>query len=740
MNMFERRVPYLAIAVATTLLLLLAVRLPMSRLDVAYVFGGDALEKLAQIQNVAETGWLFHSDRLGYPFGYDRLDFPRFDSLNYVVMGPLAAISGEAGLAMNLYYIIGFYLIAFSAFWSLRRTGLQSGVAALGSLLYAFLPFHVLRSVPHVTNGAYFLVPLAMMVLVWIAQGDLVANAPGLRRRRIIAVVVALLIPLQTPYNGVFFAFLCLAAMAIAIARRPQPRTALPALVLVAATAAAFCAEHLPVLLHAREVGAAVGVADRAPREAEVYALHLNQVLLPPREHRVAMLAQAKRGFDAAMGFDIPFYEVRDQYIGVFGIFGFGMLLCSLARTGSRRGPTTATSADDLEANMRVLALMAICVLLLAMSSGLGNLVAYFVTTKIRAYNRILPFFAFPCLAAGCWALHAGLGRIGNRWLRAALLAIVGFIALYDTVLQQPLAQRNGYIASVDQDRAYFATVEQRLGKGAALFELPVVWYPEHPSVGNMTSYEEFRPFLLNRTLRTSYGSAHARRGYSWGMTVSQLPPEAAIAALRRAGFSAILIDARAHPGAGALAAVVDPLAAHLAIPALVSGDKRWWTLPLSATPPSAPPDLVETCELGMPIRFRSGERGGLYEGDGWAAPESWGNWSLGKRATLLMRVAPGHDRLMLSMKARVVTSAALPRRHLHLSANGMTVADIDIAEGMQSLQFPLPERSVTADGLLRLQFDVTPERSPQALGLNTDGRRLGIGLEELTVSPIAQD
>jgi hypothetical protein len=69
-----------------------------------------------------------------------------------------------------------------------------------------------------------------------------------------------------------------------------------------------------------------------------------------------------------------------------------------------------------------------------------------------------------------------------------------------------------------------------------------------------------------------------------------------------------------------------------------------------------------------------------------------------------------------------------------------MTVADIDIAEGMQSLQFPLPERSVTADGLLRLQFDVTPERSPQALGLNVDGRRLGIGLEELTVSPIAQD
>jgi hypothetical protein len=63
--LLRRGIPYLAIAIATSVLLLLMVRLPLSRLDVAYTFGGDAMEKLAQIQNVAETGWLFHSYRLG---------------------------------------------------------------------------------------------------------------------------------------------------------------------------------------------------------------------------------------------------------------------------------------------------------------------------------------------------------------------------------------------------------------------------------------------------------------------------------------------------------------------------------------------------------------------------------------------------------------------------------------------------------------------------------------------------
>jgi phosphoglycerol transferase len=738
--LLRRGIPYLAIAIATSVLLLLMVRLPLSRLDVAYTFGGDAMEKLAQIQNVAETGWLFHSDRLGYPFGYDRLDFPRFDSLNYALMGPLAAISGEAGLAMNLYYIAGFYLIAFAAFWSLRRIGVSGGVAALGALLYAFLPFHVLRGVPHVTNGAYFLVPLAMTVLIWVARGDFAANTPRMRSRGAIAIVVALLMPLQTPYNGVFFAFLCLVAGALAIARRPQLRAALPALVLVVATAASFCAEQVPVLLHARDVGANAGLTDRPPLDAEVYALHLNQVLLPPREHRVVALAQAKRRFDTAMGFDIPYYEVRDQYIGALGILGFCALLWSLARAASRRGSTITANADELESSMRILALMAICVLLLAMSSGVGNLVAYFVTTKVRAYNRILPFLAFPCLAAGCWALQAGLDRIGNRWWREALLAAIGLVAVYDTVLQQPLAQRNSDIASFDRDRAYFATVEQRLGAGAALFELPVVWYPEHPPVGRMTSYEEFRPFLLSRSLRTSYGSAHGRRGYSWGMTVSQLRPDAAIAEWRRAGFSAILVDALAYPDAAALAAVVDPLSALLDAPPLISDDKRWWTLPLSTPPSSALPDLVEPCEPGTLIRFSSGERGGLYQGDGWGAPEPWGTWSVSRRATLLLRLAPNSGPLVLAIKAQFLTSPTLLRRHLHLVANGATIADVDVVAGVQTLRFPLPAQSVKADGLLRLEFDVTPEASPQSLGLSTDGRHLGIGLEELTVTPAKQE
>jgi hypothetical protein len=34
----------------------------------------------------------------------------------------------------------------------------------------------------------------------------------------------------------------------------------------------------------------------------------------------------------------------------------------------------------------------------------------------------------------------------------------------------------------------------------------------------------------------------------------------------------------------------------------------------------------------------------------------------------------------------------------------------------------------------------VTPEASPRSLGLSTDGRHLGIGLQELTVTTVGQE
>ncbi|NCT66832.1 MAG: hypothetical protein GXC76_04205 [Rhodanobacteraceae bacterium] len=727
----------LGLVVLTSVLMVGALKLPLERLDVPYTFHGDAVDKLAQIHTVAETGWLFHSPRLGWPFGYDRLDFPRFDSLNYAIMGPVAALSGQSGLAMNLYFLASFYLIGAAALFAFRRLGLATGPALLCALVYAFLPYHLIRGVGHLTNGTYFLVPLAMLVLVWLVRGALDPATPGARRRWWLALATALLLPLQTPYNGVFFAVLCAVAGALALAHRPRWRSVWPALVLAAAVSCAFVAEQVPALLHKAEAGANLSVAERSSQEAQLYAMRLNQVLLPFSGHRLAALAQAKQGFDQAL--EVPEAEFRDQYIGVLGVLGLLALLWALARAVTSR----ATAVNELERNVRIAALLAIAILLLALSSGLFTLLAHWVSSKIRAGNRILPFLAFLCLLGSGWLLQGLLARVRQAGVRHAVLAGVGVLALLDVTAPDMFAGHARTVAAFDAGRAYFAQVEQRLGRGAALFQLPAVWYPEHPQVGGMGDYEEFKPYLFTRTLKFSYGVAHGRPGYAWASTVEGLPAAEMIEQAHELGFAAILVDARAYAD-DKLAALTGALGAALPQPPLVSPDRRWWLFPLDdcCSPGAGTRDAESVFTYaadGTPITFGRGGRGGLYRAGGWDALEDWGVWSLGSVARLRLRLAPRPaEPLALTLDAHVLLGPNARTRRLVLEGNGRVLGDLRFALDAPppTLRFELPDDLIGADGLLELRFRVSPVTTPRAAGVNADGRPLGVGLVALAIGP----
>lgn len=743
MSRLSRGLPPLALIVVTTLLLVFALKLPLSRLDVPYTFSGDAVEKLTQIDTVAETGWLFHNPRLGYPFGYDRLDFPRFDSLNYAIMGPIAALTGESGLAMNLYFIAGFYLIGLIALYAFRRLGLSDGPALLCALVYAFLPYHVLRGEGHLTNGAYFLVPLAILVVAWVSRGDLDPGSAGARRRWWLALAVALLLPLQMPYNGVFFALLCGIGCVLASARLPHWRSLWPAFVLVGATACSFLAEQAPALLHKAEAGANVSVAGRSPEEAELYALRLNQVLLPPGNHRLDRAANAKRGFDAAM--NVPENEFRDQYLGLFGILGLAALAWALVRaaTGGRRSRT------DLDDHVHTAALLAIGVLLLAMSSGVLTLLAYWVTSKIRATNRIYPFLAFVCLIGSGWLLQSLLARIRLPIARYAALGGIGVLALLDVTAPVAFGDHEATAKNADAARVYFRQVEQRLGPAAAIFQLPAVWYPEHPPIAGMTDYEEFKPYLYSDTLRFSYGSAQGRRGYAWASTVAELAPAQLVERTRALGFSAILIDSSAYDSKQ-LAELAGALGTILPDAPMVDSERRWPLFPLPNTISDdrqirAAIDAAFTyIPDGTRIEFGRSGYGGFYRAGGWADLEQNGVWSLDDAALLRMQLRnrqPGIP-LALDLDASVLVGPLVPTRRLVVEANGHVLGTMDFSlDGpAPSLRFILPPDLIGADDMLELRFSTSPVASPRSAGISIDGRRLGIYLAAMSIAPARAD
>lgn len=733
----------LALIALTTFLLFVTTAIPTSRLDVPYTFQGDAVDKLTQIHVVAENGWLFDAPRLGYPFGYDRLDFPRFDSLNYVILGPLSALTGESGLAMNLYYLAGFYLIGFAALFAFRRLGLGTLPALLCALVYAFLPYHLYRGVAHLTNAAYFLVPLAVLVIAWLARGDLDPATPGARKRWAIALATAVLLPLQMPYNGVFFALLAGVGCIIALARYPRWRSVWPTLVLVAATSCAFVAEQVPVLMHKAEAGQNLNTADRDIAEAELYSLRLHQVLLPHANHRLDAFSDAKREFDDEMR--VPAAEFRHQYLGAFGIIGLLALLWSLARAVSV--PARDNPDDPLAYHVRTAALLAIAILLLAMSSGLFTLLAFWVTSKIRATNRIFPFLAFVCLLGSGWALQGLLARIRPLALGVVLFVAIATLALLDVTAPASFGKREAIVRQYDQARDYFGYVEQQLAPGAAVFQLPAVWYPEHPPVGDMGDYEEFKPYLFTRSLRFSYGFAHGRPGYPWANTVASLPPAEMVQRTHALGFSAILIDSRAYEG-DALAVLRNGLAEALhGQQPISSPDGRWLLFRLEKCCPTASSEQVAAAITsaftyvpdGTPLQFGKGGLGGLYRAGGWHALEDWGLWSHSEgRLRMQLSGYPAGMPLALSFDAQALVGPDMPARYVTVEANGQVLALIRYSREMPRprQELLLPNGVIGSDGMLELVFKVSPAASPRSAGINNDEREVGIGLIQLAIGP----
>src|SRR5205814_2219326 len=97
-----------------------------------------------------------------------------------VLLRVLGALTGDPAATVNLLFVLSFPLVAVAALLVLRRLRVSALPAAVGALLYAFLPYHFYRGENHLFLSGYYTVPLA----VYLALGLLDGRADDHRSRR----------------------------------------------------------------------------------------------------------------------------------------------------------------------------------------------------------------------------------------------------------------------------------------------------------------------------------------------------------------------------------------------------------------------------------------------------------------------------------------------------------------------------------------------------------------------------
>src|SRR5262249_50062665 len=135
-------------------------------------YGHDSFFTLVWTKSIVDTGWWITNGYLGAPYELDMRDFPANPTFHFLVLRFLSLFSSHPALLVNLYFVLTFPLTAVAGMAALRSMKLPYGLALLGGVLYAFLPYHFWRGESHLVLAGYYLVPLAIMVIVWVGRGE----------------------------------------------------------------------------------------------------------------------------------------------------------------------------------------------------------------------------------------------------------------------------------------------------------------------------------------------------------------------------------------------------------------------------------------------------------------------------------------------------------------------------------------------------------------------------------------
>lgn len=535
-------------ALCAALAALLVLPVGAAPLDVPFEYTGDANSHYMMVRSVLEGGWYYEIPRLGAPDGAELYDYPSADTAFLVLFRLLGAVTGgDAALVLNLVYLLGFPCVAVAMQVALRGMRVSTVNQVAFGVVFAFLPYHLIRGQSHLFLSAFVAVPLVSLVLYrQLAERPAFLRSPDggwtLRDGRTWAALAACVLVAGTGVYYAVFAVVLLAAVGLVrlgVDRDPRHLASSAALALV--TTALVVASLMPTILYQRAMGPNPEGGRRLYSEAERSGLKPLRLLLPIPEHRVAALGAAAR-----VELEGAVRSEAGANLGLVGSVGLLAVLgaASAAATGGR------PDADVRPAGLGVLAAVAV---LLSSTAGVGYLVTALGFTQVRAWNRMSVFVGYFALAGAAVLLDRALGGRPTRLHVAATVgALVAVLGVWDQTPGADPGRRERAAAAWTSDRAFVETVEQTLGAGAAVFQLPFVPFPEGPLTGAMHDYDLLKGYLHSDGLRWSYGGMKGRQS-PWYAETAALPVPRMLAGAVAEGFDGLWIDRRGYrdPGAG---------------------------------------------------------------------------------------------------------------------------------------------------------------------------------------------
>ncbi|MFB2557296.1 hypothetical protein [Herbiconiux liangxiaofengii] len=582
-----RWLPYAVAALISLAALWFGLNLWAVDWKVPFYYSGDALAVASHFKTIIETGWFTHQPDLGAPYGQFYSDYPQADNLHFLAADVLRLFTSDFGVAMNVYFVIGFPLAAITGLWFLRLVGVGRVLGVALGVVYSIAPYHFIKGEGHLFLAAYFVVPLALGLLFLVATGRPLWGLRPVHRpdgrpeprwlrpvtaRNAATIGTVALLGTASSYYSVFVALvLAVAGLSKLWQTRAWRRFfgAAAAGVLIAVT---MLVNLTPSILYRLANGVNEAVLVRSPPEAELYSFKLSSLLLPVPGHRFGPFATLRQLYDAH--YPLPSEEPALGLIAAAGFVALVVVGLHLLLTAGRSGwaqPRRTTRTLSILSGLTLVAF------LFGTVGGLSTLLS-FVDFPIRSWNRIAILIAMLALAAVGLLLERVAMRItarvaarrrdasARRWLVTVPLALVlVLLGVWDQIPPVDPAARAATVAEFDSDETFTEQVEATVQPDCLIYQLPYIAFPESPPVNGVTDSEELRPFLHSEDLRWSAGGIKGRAPIDEVGAYASLPAPEMLQAVESIGACAFVLDRAAYTDQGAT--VVEQLRSAIGVP-----------------------------------------------------------------------------------------------------------------------------------------------------------------------------
>ena len=510
-------------------------------LDVPFTARGDGAFYLMLTRGLERNGFFHYltNPSLGFPAGQTLYDLPHgADNLNLLLLR-VAALVGEPGLALNLFYLGGFFLVGACMYLVLRWVGARRAVAGVVAVLFALAPYHLIRSTGHVLLSAYYSVPVAVLLALLVLSDDPPLSRwrrwrPVISRRDVAVAVACAVLASAGAYYAAFGLLLIALAGPVAAAARRSWRPVRSAALQICIVAVVFVANISPSIAYWLREGSNPRLPLRSPAETEIYGLRISQLVLPRPGHRVDQLARI-----TARSLGGPIDGELGQNLGVVAAAGLVLLLGVAGWRLVARTPGSAWWATGRGRTILDAAFLTLGCLLTAAAGGFSYLLSALGMREIRAWDRMsIVIAALACVGVALVVsqLLDHLEARGRAAWGAAALALLLVVGVLDQTSPADSRGREAAEAAWVAERDFYRTVEDELRPGSPVFQLPVMEFPEVPPQLGTGAYDHALAYVHAPSLRWSFGGMKGRVPDPVPGFDSQ-PGEMLAAALRGAGL-----------------------------------------------------------------------------------------------------------------------------------------------------------------------------------------------------------